>query len=63
MQIDTRGTAKAEVLEGDPKCPNLIEASVYYTKPVHYIVMVSEELKCTAKEKECLNVNKGKIKI
>ena len=30
-QIDTRGTEKEVVLEGDPKCTNLIEASMYDT--------------------------------
>ena len=40
--IETRGTVKSEVPGGDPKCPNIIEASVYDTKPVHYTSMVSE---------------------
>ena len=43
--IDTWGTIKAEVLKRDPKLTNLIEASVYDNKSVHYICMVSEELK------------------
>ena len=33
--IDTSGTAKADVMGRDPKCPNLIEASFYDTKPVN----------------------------
>ena len=33
------------VLEGDPKCRNLIEDSVYDTNPVHSISMVLEEFK------------------
>ena len=41
-KIETRGTAKEEVMEGGPKCTNLIEASMYDTKPVQYISMVSE---------------------
>ena len=32
-QIDIRGASKAAVMEGDPKCPNFIEDSVYNTKP------------------------------
>ena len=44
-QIDTRGTSKESVTEGDPKLNNLIETSMYATTPVHYIGMVSEELK------------------
>ena len=39
--IETRGTAKEVVMEGNPKCTNLIEASMYDTKHVHYIGMVS----------------------
>ena len=34
-QTETRGTSKEAVLEGDPKCTNLIEASMYDTKPVN----------------------------
>ena len=39
--IETRGTEKAAVMEGDTKFINLIEARVYGTNPVHYISMVS----------------------
>ena len=59
--IDTRGASKEAVTEGDPKCINLIEASMYYTTPVHYIIMVSEYLKWVVKEKECFNVETGKV--
>ena len=60
--IDTRVTANEAVLEMDPKCTNLIEASLYGTKPLHYIRMVSEELKWVVKEKMCFNVDTGKVK-
>ena len=60
-QIETRRTSKKSVKEGDPKCTNLIEASMYDTPPVHYIRMVSEELKLVVKEKECFNVETGKV--
>ena len=60
--IDTRGTSKEEVTEGYPKRTNLIEASMYDTTPVHYITMVSEELKWVVKEKECFNVDTGKVR-
>ena len=40
-----RGTVKAAVLEGDPKCPNLVASSVYDAKRVHYLSMVSGEVK------------------
>ena len=32
-------------MEGDTKFTNLIEASMYDTKPVQYTSMISEELK------------------
>ena len=38
--IDTRETTKETVLEGDQKCTNIIEASMYDTKHLHYIRMV-----------------------
>ena len=47
--IDTRGTAKEEVIEGNPKRTNLIEASIYDTKPVHCNNMVTYELKLVVK--------------
>ena len=60
--IDNRGTSKEEVTEGDTKCTNLIEASMYDTTHVHYISMVSEELKWVVNEKECFNVETGPVK-
>ena len=42
QQRDVRGTVKSAALEGDPGCPNLVASSVYDTKPVHYLSMVSE---------------------
>ena len=60
--IETRGTEKSEVLERNTKCTNIIEASVYSTKNVQWIIMFSEELKWVIKEKDCLNVEIGKVK-
>ena len=48
-QIETRGTPKDAAMEGDTKRTNLIEDSIYYTTPVHYISMVSETLKWVVK--------------
>ena len=50
--IDTRGTAEEEVLERNPKCSILIKSNMYNNKPVHYIIMVIEELKWFIEEKE-----------
>ena len=41
-QIESMVTEKAEFMEGDPKCPNVITASVCDTKTFHYLSMVSE---------------------
>ena len=38
-------------MEGDPKRTNLTEVSIYDTTPVHYIIMVSKDLKWSVKEK------------
>ena len=59
--IDTRRTEKEAVPEGDPKCTNLIEDIMYDTTPVHYISIISEELKWFVKEKECFNSDIGKV--
>ena len=59
--IETRGTSKEAVTEGDPKLSNLIEASLYDTTRVHYISMVSEELNWVIKEKEGFDVETSKF--
>ena len=46
----------------DPKVTKIIEASVYDTKNINYISMVSEYLEWSVKEKECLDVEKVKVK-
>ena len=56
-----RGTVKADVLEGDPGCPNLIASSVYGTKPVHYLSMVSESVQWLEKGKMMHNIDTGKV--
>ena len=56
-----RGTVKAAVLEGGPECPNLVASSVYDAKPVHYLSMVSEEIKWVEIVKDCYNVDSGEV--
>ena len=41
-QQAAQGTSKVSVLEGDTGCPNIIAYSVYDTKPVNYLSMVSK---------------------
>ena len=48
-------------MEGCPKRTNIIEDIIYDTKHVHYISMVSEELKWVIKEKECFNFYMGEV--
>ena len=43
-QLRVRGTVKAAVLKGDVDRPNLIAASVYDTKPLHYLSMTSKNI-------------------
>ena len=48
-------------LEGDPGCLCLIASSVYDTKPVHYLSMISNKVKWIVKERLVYNVEtKGK---
>ena len=62
-QLKVRGTVKAAVLRGDPGCPNLVASSIYDTKPVHYLSMVTEELKWIIKEKIVYNIDTGTTEI
>ena len=51
-----RGTVKVAKLEGDPECPCLIASSVYDTKPVHYLSMITEKVEWIKKEKDVYNI-------
>ena len=61
-QIDTRGVSKSAVMEGDPKCTNLIEDSLYNTKHFHCIIMVSEDSNWVVRDKEFFNIDTVKVK-
>ena len=56
------GTVKAAVLVGDPGCPNLIASSVYDTKPVNYLSMVSDKIEWVVKSKPVFNVKTNETK-
>ena len=45
------GTVKAAVIEGSVGLPNLVACSIYDTKPVNYLSMVTEKLRLILKEK------------
>jgi hypothetical protein len=61
IEATTRGTVKAAVLEGDPDCPNLVAVSVYDTKPVHFITMVSECIEWVTKSRKVWNAKLFKL--
>ena len=46
-------------MQGNPKFQNLVESSFCDTKPVHYLSMVSSNLKWVVTEKCALNVDMG----
>ena len=46
---------KVAKLEGDPGCTCLIASSVYDTKPVHYLSMISNKVKWIVKERLVYN--------
>jgi len=58
-----RGTVKAAVLIGDPACPNLVAASVYDTKPVHFLSTVCESIRWIEKERLVFNADTGKTEM
>ena len=46
------GTIRAGVIEGETDFPGLACFSIYYTKPVHFLIMASEEIKWITKERD-----------
>ena len=62
-QDAVRGTTKAAVLKGDDECPSLIASSVYDSKPVHFLSMMSKEIKWVEKERLTYNVDTGRNEI
>ena len=47
-----REKTKDSVLEGGVECPDIVEFSVYDTKPVHFLSMAAEKLVWNINEKE-----------
>ena len=58
--LESLDKKKAGVMKGDPKCPNLVVSIVYDTKHVHYLSMVSSDLKWAVTEKCVFNVDMGR---
>lgn len=61
QQRQVRGTVKAALLEGDPKCPGLVATSIYDVKPVNMLSMYCSSLKWMMKEKEVYNVETNRV--
>jgi len=59
MQV--RGTVKVAVLKGDPGCASLIAATVYDTKPVHFLSMSAESIQWVENERHVYNVEKQQM--
>ena len=55
-----RGTLKATVLTGDPKCKYLVVVSLYDTKPVYLLSIIWENIQWIKKERKLWNNEKGK---
>jgi hypothetical protein len=55
QQEAIRGTVKVAVLKGDPDCPKLVAASVYDTKPVHFLSMICDCIKWVEKQRPTFN--------
>jgi hypothetical protein len=61
--LGAHGTVKAVVLIGDADCPNLVAASVYDTKPVHFLSTVCESIRWIEKERLVFNADTGKTEM
>lgn len=60
-QEAVRGTVKVSVLKGDPDCPAMVAASVYDTKPVHFLSMMCESIEWVMKERLVYNVDSERM--
>ena len=60
-KIQVIGTVRAEVLQGDKECPNLVASNIYDTKSVHFLIMVCTEIKWVYKIMKVYNVDTGLI--
>jgi len=56
-ELAARGTVKVAILKGDAACPNVVAASVYDTKPVHFLSTIAENIAWAMKEKQVYNVD------
>eukprot|EP01048_Picozoa_sp_COSAG05_P021918 COSAG05_NODE_4189_length_1630_cov_6.087524_1_plen_446_part_10 len=52
QQDAVRGTVKVAMLKDDPICPNIVQASVYDTKPVHIISTVCDKIEWLIKKRD-----------
>ena len=58
-----QGTVKDARLKGDPDCPCLIASSVYDTKPIHYLSMITDTIKWIVKERPVYNIDTKQVEL
>ena len=56
-------STKADILEGDPGCSNLVASNVYDTKPVHYRSMVLESIEWVETKRKFTILIQMKLKV
>jgi len=59
QESTVRGTTKAGVLEGDPKCPDIVAFSYYDSKPVNFVSTACTTLDWTEKSRKVFDVDAG----
>ena len=57
VQLCICGTVKAALLLGDDRVQYLVASSIYDTKPVHYLSMVSVRIEWIEVKKKAFNVD------
>ena len=57
------GRVKAVILENGPDQPNLVANRIYDTKPVHYLSMVSDQLRWKCVSKLVFNIDTDEMEL
>ena len=62
-KISSRRTTKAAMLQGDTECPDLVDSSIYDTRPVHFLSMGCNSIKWVIKSKRVYSVDSGEVEL
>ena len=54
---------KAAVLPGDTQCPDLVDSSIYDTRPVHFLSMGCNSIKWVIKSKRVYSVDSEEVEL